>query len=90
MNTEKNKKGLPVQGLIAVIVAVIAYMAARLLHSHVLRRVDFLRRVPEVSDVIVIGLGAYFGKNYSLPIVIGAGLSLVRNLFKRFDVRIVT
>ncbi|MBT9164841.1 MAG: hypothetical protein DDT23_00849 [candidate division WS2 bacterium] len=76
-----------VKTLVMLLAAVIGYMAARLLQQHVLRRIDFLARTPEVSDLLVMVLGAGFirGDN-GTAVVIGAGISLVNNLGTRFRI----
>ena len=70
-----------VKTLILLFCAVIGYMAARALHQYALGRIKALAKVPEISDLIVMVLGAGFvrGDN-GTAVVIGAGVSLVNNL----------
>ena len=84
------KEGLTVKTLTMVIVAILAYIVARVLHAYALARIRALRRVPEVSDIIVILLGAGFLRDdMAKAAVTGGGLSLIRNLFDRFNVKIL-
>lgn len=81
------KETFTVTTLVAVVVAVLGYMAARLLHQNFLGRFPATARLPELSDLIVMVLGAGFlsGVN-GTAVVIGSGISLVNNLGARWRV----
>ena len=87
--TTNVKTGLSTSSLVMLLIAFIAYTIARLLHAHILGRVRALRRIPEVSDLVVMILGSGFitGRN-GQAVVIGAGMSLIRNLMRRAGIRI--
>ena len=73
--------------LVMVIVAALAFIVARLLHQHLIGRIDALARVPEVSDLIIMLLAGGFLRGYvATSAVIGAGLSLLQNLGKRLNI----
>ena len=83
------KTGLSINSLIMLLIAFIAYTIARLLHAHMFGRIRQLRRIPEVSDLTVMILGSGFitGSN-GQAVVIGAGMSLIRNLMRRAGITI--
>jgi hypothetical protein len=74
-----------VRTLISVLVAFISYTVARLLQTYALGKVSFFAKVPEISDLIVMIIGAGFtrGENQT-AVLIGAGLSLLNHLGERF------
>lgn len=81
------KETFKVETLIMLLVAVVSYMAARLLHQHLIGRINFLARIPEVSDIIIMVVGGGLVKgNNGTAAVIGAGISLVNNLGSRLGV----
>jgi len=84
MITAGLKETFQIKTLVLLAFAVVAFMLARLLHQHVIGRVAALRAVPEVSDIIVmiVGAGLLRGDN-SIAWVIGSGISLVNNLGTR-------
>jgi len=71
--------------LVKILVAFVSYAVARLLHTYVVSKISALAKVPEVSDLLVMILGAGFTKGDTQDaILIGAGLSLLDNLATRF------
>lgn len=84
--TEGVKETLRVETIIMVLVAWVGYALARLVHSTLFSRVDFLKRYPEVSDLAVMVIGATFlrGSN-SLAFVVGSGLALLNDLATRLN-----
>jgi len=87
MITAGMKETFTVKTLVMVLVAVVGYMVARLLQEHVVNRIDVLRRIPEVSDVVVMVTSASLLKgDMSQAATIGAGISLVNNLGARFRI----
>lgn len=87
MITTGIKETFKVDTLVILALAVLGFMAARLLQREVFARVDFLVRNPEVSDllVMVLGAGLLRGSN-ATAVVTGAGISLVNNLGARLGV----
>ena len=81
------KETFRVKTLILLFCAVIGYMATRVLQQQALGKIKALAKVPEISDLIVMVLGAGFvrGDN-GTAVVIGAGISLVNNLGARFGI----
>jgi hypothetical protein len=71
--------------LVKILVAFVSYAVARLLHTYVISKIGALKNVPEVSDLIVMVVGAGFTKGDTQDaVLIGAGLSLLDNLATRF------
>ena len=73
-----------------ILLAAVGYIAARLLQHGVIRNIGPLRGFPEVSDIVVI-LAATFvlQPNLRIPVVAGAGVSLVKNLLDRADIEAI-
>ena len=85
MVTTGLKETFKVKTLILLLCAVIGYMATRALQQYALGKIGALAKVPEISDLIVMVLGAGFVKgDNGTAVVIGAGISLVNNLGTRF------
>ena len=76
-----------IKTLVMVLFAFVGYAVSRLLQQYALSRIEALAKVPEVSDLLVMILGAGFvrGDN-GTAVVIGAGCSLLNNLGIRFKV----
>ena len=73
-----------------IILAAVGYIAARLLQRGVLRNIGPLRDFPEVSDIVVILVAVFvLQPNLRIPIVAGAGVSLVKNLLDRADIEAI-
>lgn len=84
MITKGIKETFTARTAVLVVSAVLAFVVARLLHQHLLSRIEFLRRIPEVSDIIVAVLGGGLLKgNVGEAVIIGAGVSLVDNIMTR-------
>ena len=84
------KQVMTVDTIKLILLAAVGYLAARLLQRGVIRNIDALRGFPEVSDIVVI-LAATFVLQPSLrvPVVAGAGVSLVKNLLDRADIEAI-
>jgi hypothetical protein len=71
--------------LVKILVAFVSYAVARLLHTYVVSKIGALKNIPEVSDLLVMVVGAGFTKGDTQDaVLIGAGLSLLDNLATRF------
>ena len=84
------KEVMTVNTVKLILLAAVGYLAARLLQRGVIRNIEPLRQFPEVSDIVVI-LAATFVLQPSLrvPVVAGAGVSLVKNLLERADIEAI-
>jgi len=71
--------------LVKILVAFISYAVARLIHTYVVSKISTLQKFPEVSDLLVMVVGAGFTRGDTQDaVLIGAGLSLLDNLATRF------
>ena len=84
------KQVMTVNTIKLIILAAVGYIAARLLQHGVIRNIGPLRDFPEISDIVVI-LAATFvlQPNLRIPVVAGAGVSLVKNLLDRADIEAI-
>jgi len=79
------KETFQVATAVKILVAFVSYAVARLLHTYIVSKVGILAKVPEVSDILVMVIGAGFTKgDTQVAILIGAGLSLLDNVATRF------
>ena len=71
--------------LVKILIAFVAYAGSRLLHTYAVSKISALANVPEVSDLLIMIIGASFVKGDNKDaVLIGAGLSLLDNLATRF------
>ena len=84
------KEVMTVSTIKLIILAAVGYIVARLLHRGVFRNIDPIRGVPEVSDIVVILVAVFvLQPNLRIPVVAGAGVSLVKNLLDRADIEAI-
>lgn len=80
----KIKNNLSSDTLVFVLVAFITLVATRKIDKHLTNKIDILIDKPEVTDVVIILLGAaIIPSPYSKAVVTGAGISLLSNVGKR-------
>jgi hypothetical protein len=71
--------------LVKILIAFISYTVARLLQTYALGKIAFLAKVPEISDLLVMVLGAGFTRGDTQDaVLVGSGLSLLNHLGERF------
>jgi hypothetical protein len=74
-----------VETVVKVLVAFVAFAVSRLVHTYIVSKIGALKNVPEVSDLLVMVVGAGFTRGDTRDaVLIGAGLSLLDNLATRF------
>ena len=84
------KEVMTVSTVKLIILAAVGYIAARLLQRGIFRNVGPLRDFPEVSDIVIILVATFvLQPNLRIPIVAGAGVSLVKNLLDRADIEAI-
>ena len=84
------KEVMTVNTIKLIILAAVGYIAARLLQRGIVRNIGPLRDFPEISDIVVILVSIFvLQPNLRIPIIAGAGVSLVKNLLDRADIEAI-